>query len=206
MRRRGSGHRGSSPRPRWRHRRRRSTTLGSIVLVAVIASPMAIRPNGDDVQAAATARVDRPNVVLIVTDDQRWDTLSVMPNVRRLIGAHGTTFRNAFVVNPVCCPSRATILTGAYSHTTGVYTNEASHPNGGFHAFDDEPTIATKLQNAGYATAFIGKYLNGYGSTYVSPGWDTWFANYGGATTTTSRTSTARSSVTGPIPRTTPRA
>lgn len=64
-----------------------------------------------------------PNIVLIVTDDQRFDTLKVMPEVRRLLVARGMTLRRAIVTNPLCCPSRATILTGRYSHTTGVYTN-----------------------------------------------------------------------------------
>jgi N-acetylglucosamine-6-sulfatase len=118
----------------------------------------------------------RPNVLLIVTDDQRSDTLNVMPIVRHTIGRHGVTFRNAFVVNPVCCPSRASILTGAYSHTTGVYTNGAFEPYGGFDAFRDRHTIATSLHAAGYATGFAGKYLNGYHSRYVPPGWDSWFA------------------------------
>ena len=65
----------------------------------------------------------RPNVVLVLTDDQRWDTLNVMPTVQSRLVARGVTFTNAFVVNPVCCPSRASTLTGRYSHSTGVYNN-----------------------------------------------------------------------------------
>jgi arylsulfatase A-like enzyme len=89
----------------------------------------------------------------------------------------GVSFRNAFVTNPLCCPSRSTILTGRYSHKTGVWTNEA--PYGGFDVFDDHDTIATDLHTAGYRTALIGKYLNQYPEshwTYVPPGWDRWFA------------------------------
>jgi arylsulfatase A-like enzyme len=113
----------------------------------------------------------RPTIVLFLTDDQRWDTLWAMPHVRHLLGDHGVTFRNAFVVNSLCCPSRTSILTGDYSHTTGVYSNS------GFHVFDDSSNIATWLDNAGYSTAFFGKYLNGYsGTTYVPPGWERWFA------------------------------
>src|SRR5439155_21422676 len=62
-----------------------------------------------------------PSIVLILTDDQRWNTLAQMPNVERLLVHHGVQFTNGFVVNSLCCPSRASILTGDYSHTTGVY-------------------------------------------------------------------------------------
>jgi N-acetylglucosamine-6-sulfatase len=117
---------------------------------------------------------ERPDVVLIVTDDQRWDTLSQMPGVRRLLGEEGLTFSNAFVTNSLCCPSRSSILTGAHSHSTGVYTNGGEH---GFKAFDDRSTIATWLNDDGYETAFIGKYFNGsWPGTYVPPGWDRWVA------------------------------
>lgn len=123
-------------------------------------------------------RSDRPNVVLILTDDQRWDSLSVMPEVQRLLVRRGMTFRQAVVTNPLCCPSRATIFTGRYAHTTDVYTNGA--PDGGWLAFQpsESSTIATALDGAGYRTALIGKYLNGYGGDgiYVPPGWDRWFA------------------------------
>jgi N-acetylglucosamine-6-sulfatase len=111
-----------------------------------------------------------PNVVLIVTDDQRWDTISAMPTVQSQLVGEGITFTNAFAVNPLCCPSRASILTGLYSHSTGVWTNA------GFGRFDDRSTIAVHLRRAGYRTAFVGKYLNNYNSTYVPPGWDRWVA------------------------------
>jgi arylsulfatase A-like enzyme len=119
-----------------------------------------------------------PTIVLILTDDQRADLLARMPWVQSDLVAHGTTFRNAFVVNPLCCPSRASILTGNYSHTTGVYANNGRY--GGYRAFhndgDEGSTIATWLDDAGWRTALIGKYLNGYGdrTTEVPPGWDRW--------------------------------
>ncbi|MDQ4108858.1 MAG: sulfatase [Actinomycetota bacterium] len=133
-------------------------------------------------EAAHAQTAGRPNIVLIVTDDQRYDTLHVMPEVQRLLVRRGMSLRRAIVTNPLCCPSRATILTGRYSHTTGVYTNGA--PNGGWTVFQpSEPnTIATALQDVGYRTALIGKYLNGYGGAtpYVPPGWDKWLAIHGG--------------------------
>ena len=115
-----------------------------------------------------------PNIVLVVTDDQRWDTLWAMPTVQRELVGKGVTFTNAFVVNPLCCPSRASILTGRYSHSTGVYTNVP--PHGGFASFRDGSTVATWLRRAGYRTGYFGKYLNGYRGTYVPPGWHRWVA------------------------------
>src|SRR5436190_24388794 len=65
----------------------------------------------------------RPNVILILVDDMRWDYLRYMPNVQRELVAPGVTFANAFVENPMCCPSRVSFLTGNDSHTTGIFTN-----------------------------------------------------------------------------------
>jgi arylsulfatase A-like enzyme len=119
-----------------------------------------------------------PSVLLIVTDDQRWDTLWAMPEVQRSLVAPGVTFENAFTTSSLCCPSRASILTGAFPHTTGVYTQGL--PYGGFERFDDSTTIATQLHRAGYRTGLFGKYLDSYQADavagYVPPGWDRWVA------------------------------
>jgi N-acetylglucosamine-6-sulfatase len=120
-----------------------------------------------------------PNIVLILTDDQTVEELNslAMPTVMDQIVNRGTRFANGFVVNPLCCPSRTTILTGKYSHGTDVYDN--TPPHGGFSTFgsQDQSTIATWLHAAGYRTALVGKYLNGYKpGSYVAPGWDTWDA------------------------------
>lgn len=119
----------------------------------------------------------QPNVVLIMTDDQRWDTLGAMPVVSGELGAKGTVFRQAFVVNADCCPSRVSFLTGRYSHSTGVWGN--APPNGGFPAFTgDDETLASWLDADGYRTALLGKYMNHYlveDASYVPPGWDRWF-------------------------------
>jgi N-acetylglucosamine-6-sulfatase len=123
--------------------------------------------------AAGPARAQPPNIVLIVTDDQRWDTVTSMQTVERELVGRGVTFTNAFVVNALCCPSRASILTGQYSHSTGVYVNIGAR---GGPAFRDASTIATWLDAAGYRTALVGKYLNSYSGTYVPPGWDRWVA------------------------------
>ncbi|MBA3350294.1 MAG: sulfatase-like hydrolase/transferase, partial [Actinobacteria bacterium] len=121
----------------------------------------------------AARAAQRPSLVLIVTDDQRWDMTFAMPALQRRLVGRGVTFTHGFVVNPLCCPSRTSILTGQYSHSTGVYDNAG--PYGGFQAFDDSSTIATWLDDSGYSTALIGKYLNGYNpqnSSYLPPGWD----------------------------------
>ncbi|MGE5227708.1 MAG: sulfatase [Planctomycetaceae bacterium] len=120
----------------------------------------------------------KPNVVVILTDDQRWDELDRMPVLQRELIDRGTVFTRSFVANPLCCPSRSTILTGRYSHSTGVYTNGGAH--GGFPAFDDASTLATWLQAAGYRTGLVGKYLNHYtDASYIPPGWDEWHAFLG---------------------------
>ena len=149
--------------------------LGALACTALALGPPA--------EAATPAR---PNIVLVVTDDQRRDTLDAMPTVRREVVGRGVTFTEAVVVNPICCPSRATILTGRDSHSTGVYAN--SGPHGGSDWFDHADTIAVALQKAGYRTAYLGKYLNGYGGWlppaldrwFLPPGWDVWLAGSGG--------------------------
>jgi arylsulfatase A-like enzyme len=128
--------------------------------------------------AAAQTPSGPPDVVLIVTDDQRWDTLWAMPVVQEELVARGVSFPNAFVVNPICCPSRASILTGDYSHTTLVYRQ--APPFGRYEWFDDATTLATELDEAGYTTGLFGKYLDGYQHAaltgVVPPGWDRWVA------------------------------
>lgn len=125
-----------------------------------------------------TSTASRPNLIVINTDDQRWDTLWAMPQVRQLLVANGVTFTNSFVTTSDCCPSRASLFTGQYSRHTGVYQNHP--PHGGAPAFDDRSTIATWLHGAGYTTGLVGKYLNKYasahGPTYIPPGWDTFDA------------------------------
>jgi N-acetylglucosamine-6-sulfatase len=126
----------------------------------------------------------RYNVVILMSDDQRWDKVSgtYTPKIWNTLVTGGTRFQNAFVPNALCCPSRVSTLTGDHSHSTGVWNNHGSH--GGFEAFDDRHHIGVDFDRAGYRTALIGKYLNGYFGgldRYVPPGWDTWFATHSGA-------------------------
>ncbi len=121
---------------------------------------------------------DRPNIILILTDDLDADSISHMPNLRSLLIERGTTFENAFVTDPLCCPSRATILRGQYAHNHKILGNEP--PLGGFEKFrsmgHQSSTMATWLKSAGYQTVFVGKYMNGYEGTHIPAGWDEWYA------------------------------
>ena len=117
----------------------------------------------------------KPNIILILTDDQPPHTLPYMPILQRELVAKGIQFTNAFVTTPLCCPSRASILTGQYAHNHGVKTNRA--PEGGATAFNDQSVLPVWLHDAGYQTGFLGKYLNGYNDLpegYIPPGWDDW--------------------------------
>jgi N-acetylglucosamine-6-sulfatase len=123
----------------------------------------------------------RPNIILIVADDLDLSGVEHMSALKTLFTEQGTTFTNAFVTTSVCCPSRASILTGQYVHNHGVLDNR--FPLGGFRKFvesgKEKSTIATWLQDAGYRTGLIGKYLNQYpqkvkNPTYVPPGWNDW--------------------------------
>jgi N-acetylglucosamine-6-sulfatase len=122
------------------------------------------------------ARGERPNFVVLMTDDQTVSDLQVMPRTRRLLADKGVRFASSYVSYPVCCPSRATYLSGQYAHNhhvMGLYP-----PTGGYPRFDRDNALPVWLEDAGYATAHIGKYLNGYGSELpadVPPGWTEWY-------------------------------
>ena len=137
-------------------------------------------PQGEEVESPT----NRPNILFILTDDLDYASVFKMPQIRSQLIEEGASFEKAFVSYPVCCPSRATILTGLYAHNHNVRTNEP--PEGGFQKFYseglEENTIAVRLQEGGYKTAFFGKYLNGYpgdeASTYIPPGWDEWYGKH----------------------------
>jgi len=124
----------------------------------------------------------KPNIVMVLTDDMRADDVRFTPKVRRLVGGEGMTFENAFVTDSVCCPSRATFLTGLYAHNHNVKgnyprTGSVLRFNEGGH---DEHTVAAWLDGAGYQTGLFGNYMKSYNGTYVPPGWDEWQAWAGG--------------------------
>ena len=127
------------------------------------------------VLALAPAAQARPNIVVLMTDDQTFDSMSVLPKTRDLIGDQGATFTRSFANYSLCCPSRSTLYTGQYAHNHGVITN--TPPNGGFTRLDTSNWLPLWLQRAGYRTMHVGKFLNGYGRDAppsVPPGFNDW--------------------------------
>ena len=124
----------------------------------------------------ASAKQPRHNVVVVMTDDQDFRSMPVMPKTRRLIARRGTTFATSVVSFPLCCPSRATFMTGQYAHNHGVKWN--NYPQGGFYLFKQAETLPVWLRRAGYRTIHIGKFLNETGerdATDRPKGWDDWY-------------------------------
>jgi N-acetylglucosamine-6-sulfatase len=134
--------------------------------------------------SSAAPRLVRPNIVFFLTDDQTIEAIghnpSAMPYLRSRLddpNDHWITFDQAFLNTPICCPTRATLFTGLYSHHTGVETNGQGVA---LRAFESS-TIATWLHGGGYYTGLIGKYINKYpfgAPYYTPPGWDRWIANF----------------------------
>jgi N-acetylglucosamine-6-sulfatase len=156
-----------------------------IVLLSVTVGLAVLLLSGVWGSASREARgaTTKPNIVFILADDLRKDDLKYMPKTRSVLNDKGMSFRNAYVSNPLCCPSRATTMRGQYAHNTGVWNMGGSR--GGWETYRnndlEQDNVATRLDAAGYRTALIGKYLNGYSSTTSKPpGWDTWFAHTGG--------------------------
>lgn len=108
-----------------------------------------------------------PNVLVILTDDQRAGTMGVMPKTLRLFGRQGRAFPRAFVTTPLCCPSRASILTGRFAHNHGIKNNGTS-------ALAHDTTLQRYLSDAGYQTALIGKYLNAWRLKRAPPFFHRW--------------------------------
>jgi arylsulfatase A-like enzyme len=166
----------------------RRALVSLLALACALTAALIARPSS---APAATP----PNIVLIQTDDMtRADLyavypdpltglpLAVMPNTLNLIASQGITFNRYYVSNPLCCPSRASMLTGRYSHNTGVLTN--FFPSGGYYKLDLPNNLAVWLQNAGYRTSHVGKFLNQYGDNNpaeVPPGWTDWHTVIGDA-------------------------
>lgn len=168
---------------------RRSYSLAAVLLLtagmvgALVASP------ASPAQAAAPTQAgvaDRPNIVLVLADDQPKGTMAAMPGVRSEIRDLGVTFQNGVIPTTLCCPSRSALLSGRLAHGTGVYSNHPGSSFGGWPAFrdDENQTLATELSAGGYRTGFFGKYMNGYnrygwqvdGKKAIPPGWDEFLA------------------------------
>jgi N-acetylglucosamine-6-sulfatase len=127
-------------------------------------------------RSAGTGADSRPNILVVMTDDMAAADLAQMPNVRRLLVDQGTQFTDAVDSYPLCCPARATFITGQYAHNHGVGGN--FHPYGWYGMAGRGNTLPAWLQTAGYRTAMIGKWLNGYGAKdahgEIPKGFDIW--------------------------------
>ena len=140
--------------------------LASVTFVALLA--------GGSVTAQAA---QRPNVIVVTTDDQVAATMNprVMPNTTRLLVRGGAEFTRSIAATPLCCPSRSVFLTGQYGHNNGVLWNNPGYPD----LVDSDNTLPVWMRRAGYRTAHIGKYPNGYEQAVsspdvVAPGWSQW--------------------------------
>ncbi|GGR51093.1 arylsulfatase A-like enzyme [Nocardioides luteus] len=194
--------------PKW------GALLGAALLsvVALVAGVLVVGPTtgADDAAAAdpsagpapeaaalAAAADERPNMVFILMDDFSLELLRTMPEATRM-AAEGASYQNSFVIDSLCCPSRAALLTGQTPHQTKVLTNtenDPKHPVGGWSAFrrhgNVEKQFSLGLQRAGYTTGFVGKFINAYEVVTGQdgervpppkvPGWDSWNALLGGA-------------------------
>jgi len=160
----------------------RTTGAGAwAIAVLVLAAALATAIAG---QGRAEAQGPaRPNILVLMTDDQEPSSMRVMKIVRKELRNKGVRMNNFFTNFPLCCPSRATMLTGQYAHNHKVLSNQ--EPDGGYGVFNErhgDNYLPIWLQRAGYSTAYMGKYFNGYaepdeyGTTPadVPKGWNEW--------------------------------
>jgi arylsulfatase A-like enzyme len=154
----------------------RRTLIAALGAAIPVAMATTVLP-GSPAETRAAGGEDRPNIVLIVTDDQTKASFNrrVMPRTWRLLSSQGTRFKDVVTTTPACCPSRASILTGQYAHNHGVMANRL-----GYAAMQQKPAVLPAwLDEAGYKTAHVGKFLNGYfrdvsTPTTPAPGWHRW--------------------------------
>lgn len=151
--------------PRPHPSRGRATRLRTVVVLTVLLGACTGSPSGSE--SARRMPTGVPNVLIIVTDDQRQG-LGAMPATRRLFERGGIRYTEAFATTPLCCPSRASIMTGRYAHNHGVETNfEAGE-------LDQSTTIQAYLHEEGYLTALFGKFFNHWDMSKRPEYFDTW--------------------------------
>ena len=162
-------------------------TLVALSVLALSLVPVAPTPAG------SSALPKRPNIVVIMLDDMRFDQLHDMPTVMSQLVGKGRSFNKMFATGTICCPSRTSFLRGQYVHTHSVYeTIVTKDPTSPFFKYSsglwakkvgvDSPTIANWLDNLGYFTAESGKFLNGYPGVKPPSGWDFWRQKLGNYT------------------------
>lgn len=143
---------------------KRYLALGILALLALVGWVSSHKPDNDP----------RPNVIIILTDDQWVGSEFAMPITQEKLWDRSMVFDHAYATTSLCCPSRAGIMTGQYGHHNGVLRN--TPPHGGYASFNDTETLVVWMQRAGYRTALLGKYLNGYNGESQPTGWDEWQA------------------------------
>ena len=137
--------------------------LRALAVGAVLLPSVALAPRGEP---AASAAPGQPNVLLVITDDQRIESMGPMRRTRFWFKQGGTEYVNAFVTTPLCCPSRASIFTGRYAHNHKVLTNADAEE------LDQRSTLQRYLEDDGYQTGIVGKFLNSW--TGNPPHFDRW--------------------------------
>ncbi len=166
----------------WIRVRRVLTLALATAAVGLACVPLPDAPDPPPITEDGTPGPDAPNIVFVLLDDldetatPYWDA---MPATKALVADTGRSFTESFSPTPICCPARASILTGQYGHNTGVLTNGGEQ--GGWETFTEgggeDRAVSVHLQQRGYRTMFVGKYLNGYEEvpTHVPPGWSEWY-------------------------------
>jgi arylsulfatase A-like enzyme len=149
----------------------RPLSLASALLLAALLPLVPTAPTAAAAPAAPARQ--RPNFVVVLTDDQTVAQMQFLPATRSLLGGRGVTFTDYVVSYPLCCPSRATLLTGQYTQNNGVANNIDGA--GQFAGPVQRTALPVALRRSGYFTGYVGKYLNGYDETDpVPPGWTDW--------------------------------
>jgi N-acetylglucosamine-6-sulfatase len=149
----------------------RAVLVAAVALLALVVGAL--------ITGSASGAPTQANVLFILTDDMTTSELAGMPKVMSEIAAKGTSFNEAYISFPLCCPSRATMMSGQYMHNHGVHGNLP--PNGSWTRFSahESNDLPDWLHSNGYYNVHIGKYMNGYGvqgtDLPVPQGWDEWY-------------------------------
>ena len=138
----------------------------SALFAALVIAPTDAAVGREPELRSASAQASAPNVLIIITDDQRPDTMKFMPRTKKLFRTRGVTFKRAFATTPLCCPFRASLMTGQYAHNSGVRRNQDAR------RINHEHTLQRYLKQGGYRTAIVGKYLNSFGLRDSPPYFD----------------------------------
>ena len=151
-----------------------SGLIASLALAVALLVGLTPEPSG--------AQPSKPNVIVVMADDLDTHTVDILPRLRSLLHERGTEFTNMIAADPVCCPDRASFLRGQYVHNHGL--TSAGRYRAWASAGNEDSTLATWMQAAGYRTALVGKYFAQYRSREAGPtsppGWDFWRAHWKG--------------------------